>query len=415
MLSRPHNRRGSLYLAVLGTSVVVSLLALAGMHAARVHLASTVTDAQQPQARLLAASAIELAITQLQADANWLTTYAVDTDYPATPVSAGGGTFVWRLRSAGGTNRTLQGAGTVGDATCTLEVDLAQRPDLSCALLAGGNLTIDSDCEITAEDAPVAVNGSVNNDGVVTANIGAQAIAGAGSVVGTQTAPAALRSLPTPSMVFDYYEKMGTVVTPGVVGTALITTTVLSPKSSWGDKNDDGIYVIDTQGKDLTIFGARIVGTLIVTNLAPGKKVIVNDVVNWEPAYPNYPALLVDGDLEISLRDGDVTEWLLSPSYNPSGTPFQGSEDSDKSDTFISSLAGLVYCSGNLTIKGNGSSVRTPDLRGIFLAGGNCAIQAKTMPVIKYDDTAAITPPPGFTQDANVVIVPGSWRQVTPD
>lgn len=404
-------RSGSLYLSVLGVSFIISVLAIAGMRAARVHLQATTSEFDLIQARLLAQSAIELGIATLQNDPAWRTNFLVDTAYPATAVSAGGGTFSWRLKSAGGIKRTMRGTGTVGDATCTLEVDLAQPPYLGCALLADGSIQVDSGCTLTCENSGICTNGGYDNQGATTSDLHAQSFTG-NSISGSALVPGTQRVLPTPSMMLEYYESKGTEIQPPVAyGNTIISGTILSPNSSWAATNADGIYIIDTQGNDLEIAGCRIVGTLVVTNLSPGKKVLISGDVNWEPAYPHYPALLVVGELEIDLYDdGLVSESSIS--LNPTGTPFKGVADTDQTDEYISSIAGIIYCSGDLTIRGNGSSDEFPDLRGLVLAGGAVRLRDLTLPTIKYDDTFATTPPPGFDQTDDVVIVPGSWRRV---
>ncbi len=390
-------RIGSLYLSVLVTCTVVSVLALAGMRAARVHLKSTTTGVYASQARLLAKSAIELGIAQLRANSDWRTFYAVDTPYPSPAVASAGGTFFWRLKTNGGSNRSLQGIGTVGDAVCTLEVKLWQQPDLDCTLLAGGDITVNTGCSLTCEDGPICANGDYNNLGSTTADVEAQSITG-NTVVGTETVPGNQRILPSPDPIFEYYESQGTPLTPAnMMGTLIVAQTVLSPNSSWGATNPNGIYVIDAGNSNVSISDSRIVGTIVVTNLDPGKKVIVAQHVNWEPAHPNYPSLLVEGDLAIELRDGELTEYVIfPPSFNPLGTPYQGDEDSDWNDSFASSLAGVVYCTGNLEIDGSTSADRSPDLRGVFIADGNCIIRDRMFPTIKHDPIPAMDPPPGF-------------------
>lgn len=390
-------RKGSLYLSVMGTCAVVGVLALAGMRAARVHLQSTTSAANVSQARLLAQSAIELGIAQLKADPDWRTNYSLDTHYPSPAVVSGGGTFTWRLKDRGGMNRSLQGIGTAGDAICTLEVVLWQPPDLDCALLAGGDITVNSGCSLTCEDGPICANGNFDNQATVTGDVEAQTTSGT-AIVGTTTVPGTQRILPTPESIFEYYENQGTQIVPAnVLGTLTVTSTVLSPNSSWGGTNPDGIYVIDAGNKDVSISHCRIVGTVVVTNLGPGNEVIISEHVNWEPAYPNYPALLVDGDIRIAMKDGELAESvILPPSFNPAGAPYQGNADSDWNDTFISSLAGLFYCTGNLEIAGSTLQDRAPDLRGVFIADGNCVVSDRMFPTIKHDPLPANDPPPGF-------------------
>ena len=390
-------RRGSLYLSVLGASAIVGVLALAGMRAARVHLQATTAGASQEQAQLLAKSAIELGIAQLNADPNWSTSFMRDVPYPSPAISMAGGTFSWLLRDAGGVQPVLQGTGRVGNAVCTLEVELSQPPDLECGLLVGGDLTVNADCSLTCEGAPVCTNGTFQNQGATTADVEAQSIVGVPIVgIGSDVAPQ--RVLPNASEIFEYYESVGTPITPpDVFGTTVISLDVISPNEGIGATNSDGIYVVDTRGNNLDISSSRIVGTLVVTNLDPGMKVKIDGDINWEPAYPNYPALLVDGDVEIEIySNGKLSESFLTPSYNPVGTPYQGQQDSDKNDEYPSSIAGIIYCTGNLEIDGSTHSDRFPDLRGQVIVEGNCLLSDRMHPTITYDPLSAMDPPPGF-------------------
>ena len=104
-------RKGSLYVAVLGVTAIVSMIALAAMHVARIHLKSAQASRDQQQARMLASSAIEHAITEFNANANWQPDYVLETEYPTTPVAVGGGSFTWKLVDAGGAQRGLDGIG----------------------------------------------------------------------------------------------------------------------------------------------------------------------------------------------------------------------------------------------------------------------------------------------------------------
>jgi hypothetical protein len=84
---------------------------------------------------LLAASAIEHAISEFNANSNWETAYALGTEYPATPVAVGGGTFTWKLIDGGDGRRRLDGIGRVGNATCVFRVNLQLPVSLDCGLL----------------------------------------------------------------------------------------------------------------------------------------------------------------------------------------------------------------------------------------------------------------------------------------
>lgn len=391
-------RRGTLYVAVLGVTVIVSMLALSAMHVARLHLKSTLSDGNRHQARLLAASAIEHAIAEFNTNSNWQTDYALDTEYPTTPVSAAGGTFTWKLVDTGAANRRLDGIGQVGDTACTLSVDLRLPVSLDCGLLAGGDLVLWNFTEsLTVNGAPVATNANLENWGEITADVNAQTTSPTGTINGMLTVGPSPRRLPNPQAVFNYYLANGTVIDPPGAGSGEIKETVLSPTSNpYGTPNADGIYIVDGSLGNLVIRDCRIVGTLIVTDLPTANLVRIQGAVNWEPAYPSFPALMVEGDLELKLSDDKLDESTLTvPNVNPTGNPFRGETDTDENDSYPSSIAGLVYCSGDMLFHGANQD-STPDIQGLIIVGGECKLQYKVNPVIDYDATLATLRPPGF-------------------
>ena len=141
--ARRNRRRGSLYIAVLGTSLIVSMIALFAMYAARLHLRSARSGGDRHQARLAATSAIEHAITEFRSNANWQTDYSLATEYPSPAVSVAGGTFSWKLEDSGDGSRRLDGIGRVGDAECTYSVDL-NLASQDMAMLVGGDLSVEN-------------------------------------------------------------------------------------------------------------------------------------------------------------------------------------------------------------------------------------------------------------------------------
>ena len=130
--------------------------------------------------------------------------------------------------------------------------------------------------------------------------------------------------------------------------------------------------------------------------------------MNWEPAVPNYPALLVSGNIEISITAGVLYESNASGSYNPFGTPYEGfavTEDTDTADTYPSVIKGLVYVSGNLQMRNH------PVIDGVVVIGGSL-VDARDL-TLTYQPTLLTNPPPGFADRPRLELAPGSWRQVT--
>lgn len=392
-------RSGSLYIAVLGVSLLVSMMTLCAMRLALTQIRVAQDETDRRIARKLASSAIELAMAEFNSNTNWQTDYTFDIEYPTPGISINGGTLTWKLVDLGSGERRLDGIGRVDEAECLISVDLQLAPELDCSILSGDTFLIGSTTNtITAGWGPVATNGNLSNlYGTITGDVEAQSVTTAsGTITGTVTQPARIRGIPDVDGLIDYYEALGTVVSPsGGGGTIYIEEIVLSPSSNpFGTANADGIYVIDAAGKNVKIQYCRIVGTLIVKNVDSDKKVTIDKSVNWEPAYANFPALIVEGDLCIKLEDSVLDEspgWM--PNLNPSGTPWQGETDGDTSDTYPSALAGIFYCSGGLTFDGKNND-NTPDIDGMVIAGGTCTLEKNVHPNITYNP--AFLSAPGF-------------------
>src|SRR3954470_11926726 len=78
MVTRPKNRRrtGGVYIAVLGTSLIIALLGMCAMIGQRIENRLVVASTDIRQAQLNANTAVELAILAMKQDANWRTTYS---------------------------------------------------------------------------------------------------------------------------------------------------------------------------------------------------------------------------------------------------------------------------------------------------------------------------------------------------
>ena len=134
--------------------------------------------------------------------------------------------------------------------------------------------------------------------------------------------------------------------------------------------NSNGIYVLDCGGNDVTISDCMIVGTLVLRNT--GTVRVGDGPVQWRPARPGMPALVVDGDLVLSFSRFGLTERELNVNLNPSGTPDEnGSTDSSMNDTYLPEIRGLIYASGDITLAG--------DLRikGSVISGDDMTIQQR--------------------------------------
>jgi hypothetical protein len=388
----------------MGTAFIVGTVALLGVHQARLNLKAAQTATDRAKAQTLAQSAVELALSAVNADPNWQTTYAYDTEYPSPALAVNGGTLSWKLVNAGNSMRRLDGIGCVGKATCVCSVDLGGCDYLACGLSCGRDVTIKNNESLKITGAPLATRQSLIVQGTVTADVEAAAILKSGTVIGTQTVPAPLRPLPDPATVFDYYLEQGTRI-----ASTSLDRVVLSPNQNpFGSANAQGIYVIDAAGGSVSIRRSRIVGTVVIVNAGPGG-VELTDQVNWEPAYPNYPAMLIQGSLSIKIDNSKLSESDAGMNFNPSSTPWQGASDSANDDSYPSALAGILYCTGDLTFAGQGSNIQS--LQGAVVCNGACSVVDKVNVTIKYDAAFHDTPPPGFLPGDSRVLMPRSWRQ----
>lgn len=125
---------------------------------------------------------------------------------------------------------------------------------------------------------------------------------------------------------------------------------------------------------------------------------------------PNYPAIIVQGPLTVMVHDGKVEEAKLGVNFNPTSTPWQGASDSLADDSYPSALAGLIYCSGTLTLDGKGSGY-TLSHQGILMTAGGCVVDRTAKTSIQYEDVYFKNPPPGFGSFNAPQIEFGSWRQ----
>jgi hypothetical protein len=124
-------RRGSAYLMVLGTAMLVSLLGLSAMVLTRVERRADAAVQDAARARLLAQSAVELAMQRIADHGTWRTGHVSGVWTADIPL--GDGTISYRLvdeidgnlASSTGAPVVLDGRGRYGVATRYVRVTLA--------------------------------------------------------------------------------------------------------------------------------------------------------------------------------------------------------------------------------------------------------------------------------------------------
>ncbi|MCH7595425.1 MAG: hypothetical protein IID35_02605 [Planctomycetes bacterium] len=413
-----HRRRGSIYVMVLGTSLVVTVIGLSALTITRIERRSAESTGDFAQARLYAQSAIDMGRLRIRNDPDWRTSYTngdweIRRAIGSGTYTVGGYDPVDGILDDGSSDPLiLKGIGFEGAARYQLQVQLeAQGQALTClevALHTGDNLLFSGS---TAQcDQVISSNNNIDATSCdIFSEVQVVGSASGGTYWITPITGITPRTMPD-STVFDYYIANGTPIDVGLLPkigpTPAIKEVVLSPASNpYGPTNPEGIYVIDLMGQQLKFRKCRIVGTIVLLNGTADCTTL--DWINWEPAVANYPSLMVRGDF---IFNTDSTQPLVESSptnvnYNPIGTPYNGDEDDLIDDTYPTVFGGLYYVSGSASIA-TGSH---PAFDGVFVVGNTLTTNGDV--TLTYRSTFLSNPPPGFGSAVKMSIVPGTWKQ----
>ncbi len=412
LVKRMPKRRGSLYVAVLGVTLIVAMIGMVSIRIARLQLIAVNDHVNLNQARWLAQAAVDFGLGRINLDPVWRTTHVSGIE--VAPVLLGTGNLSYRLvdeQDGDLANNSsdpvrLYGIGRSGNSTHILSVLLEPSgtgiTSLESALHTGGNLSITDDT--TDSNGLLSANGNVTlSNSVVNANVEAVGSI-SGNSSGSQQTGVPARQMPATS-VFDYYVAHGTPIAFSDLPSGKISKTLLTPTFNpfgSGATNPQGIYVIDCQGSSISIEDARIEGTLVLLNAGSASK--VDQDIYWEAAIRNFPALLVDGDLEMRWHGyHNLEEARADVNFNPPGAPYQGISDNDKIDEYPPVIKGLIYVSGDLDIRDDVL------FEGAIIVGSDFS-NIDNLELV-YDPSLLDNPPPGFTADGPLKISPGSWRR----
>lgn len=417
---RRHRRRGSIYLVVLGYASLVTIIGMSALLALRVQRRAAEGEIDLTRARLHARSAIESGLWTIAHDPDWRTAAPNGTWINNQPF--GEGTYALDgvdpddgdLADAINDRLVFTGTGVSGEARHRTQVQLEPRIEpLAClevALHAGNDLNFDG--AALQSDQTISANNDVNStDSTMLANVEAVNSVSGDGFVGTTATGISPRAMPD-AAVFDYYLANGTPISIFALTEELrdtgtrwrIQDKVISPASNpFGvTTNPEGIYVIDCKFEEIRIDKSRIVGTLVL--LDPGPNSTIKSSLNWEPAVRDFPAVLVRGDIELSLSSTALDEADRETNFNPPGTSYKDFEDGDTVDRYPSLITGLVYVSGNL-LTGNSTT-----LDGIVVVGGS--LNASGVMDLTYRQALFDNPPPGFFTVPGMRVVAGSWKQI---
>ena len=410
---QPNRRGAAIYIVVLGTALLVSLLGLSALLAKRVQRRMAEDAADVAEARLYAQAAVEMGMVRIENNSAWRTAFPNGVWEADQAIASG----TYTLHGVDPTDAdltdsiddpvVLTGIGFKGRATQKMQVTLVPYEvpleALKTCLHAGGNVTVSTGKSITVSDAPLSTNLNVNNFGTVNGDVECINLVGTGMVTGTTTTAAPSKSLPDAG-VFDEYKSMATAIPfSGDFNKHVLTPAV---NTYGGGLNADGLYYVNIGGSTLTIQATRIHGTLVVETTAPAAKVVLSDAALLENYRADYPVLIVKGKLEVALKTGSsgLDESACATNFNPVGAPYGGSTDEDQTDVYPNEVRGLVHVTGTLTLS------ETARIRGAVIAESSVTCGGDNE--IVHNPDLYENPPLGYLEPAVMRISPGTWCQV---
>jgi len=409
--TKPVRCLGSVYLHVLASSVLVTVIGLAALATVRIQMRSALRAQDGAEARNCAVSAVELGLLFVTRDPNWRTTWSNGVWLSDKPLDDAMFTLEGidphdnDLTDSNYEPLVLTGIGTKGIARHKTQVTLVPviRPleALNTCVHAGGDLQVKGGDRIIAVGAPVSTNGILDNDELIDGDAQAGSIDSMVTITGTLTVPAPAKALPYPG-VFSHYASRATAI-PGITA---IDKMVLTPTSNpWGAPDPNGLYFIDTGGNDITIKDSRIHGTLMIRT-GSTRKVLIDNAVFMQSYRSNCPVLIVDGNLEIRNNSCDypLSETSCSTNFNPLGAPYDGESDEDMLDEYPNEIRGLVHVTGSLQLFDNAR------VEGAVICEGPATMDGTN--TIIHDPDLYTSPPQGYTYIERMAVSPGSWKQV---
>ena len=254
---------GSVYLYVLGASLLVTVIGLAALSAVRIQMRSVQRAQDYAEAKACAFSAVELGLLYIEADSDWRTTWANGTWLSSQ--SLGSGTLALQgidpqdgdLADSEYEPLVLTGIGSRGIACHQTQVTLVPviQPleALNTCLHASGKVKVYGGKSLTVVGAPVSTNGVLDNEDTIDGDAHAASVDDTGTITGTLTVPAPNKDMPDADVISDYIARATVVPYTGAIDKKVLTAT----SNPWGSADPNGLYFIDTGGNDLQVKNTR--------------------------------------------------------------------------------------------------------------------------------------------------------------
>lgn len=401
-------RRGTAYLLVLVTVMIVTIAGVTGAMAAQIARHAAELSNQSMHAKLLAQTGLEFTLEQIRQDENWLATWR-DVHEGVRLVALDGNRIRLTMTDLDGGDVPsdhyepvlITAEAEIGQTRQRLRVRLDPKPRplpvLATAFYADRSVYMD----LTRIEADAVVGGNADVTALLS-DIYAPVRAGglaSGTLFheGAQSYRSTL-AIPGWSLVRARYEPLAETIPFSQIPGGVIEETVLSPAyNPYGSTHPEGIYLINHGSNSVTIRNARIVGTLIFVGSGT---VTISESVHWAPAVRNMPSILAQGEVHLRISDSPLREDNVGRSLNPPGTPWQGNEDHDTYDVYPSLLTGLIYSASRVRFNGDVT------IHGLALSADR--IRSDRNVYITHDDIYSRFPPPAFRTLPHMQLVPES-------
>jgi hypothetical protein len=408
---RPH-RRGSIYLVVLSTTLLVTSIALLGVESQRNSARSVELLISSTKARASSQSGFEVALQTLNTLPTWRNTFSsgsrvtnfidgMGSEALVTITDPNDGDLsndIWQ-------DVVLKSTATHEDATQSFSVRLTPSidpdPALSYGLFASGGISFQS-VTFNSTKAVYARGNVVAQSSNVISPVGS-----AGTVTGATYSSVNQQGLPlereTDPSAISLWQARATPIRIADIPDRQIRNVAIGPGiNPYGTKitNASGIYVIDCENGALTITNCRTVATLIIKNCTSLR---FTGSLSLQSPSTSQPTLLVNGNAEIQMSNSDLNELTSLTNFNPPGAPSSSGTNLTTLDTYPSRINGLIYFTGSLNISG------TSRLIGVVISGSDVTIASSVG--LSYVSTYASDPPMGFRQPGALKVISGSMLQ----
>lgn len=409
-------RRGSLYVVVLITSLIVSLGMLTGLKMATRGVRERQDGLDACLARSTAQSGLSIALARIASQADW------DDKYPSAAVTSwervGMGDFRFALTSPSGRHQPLSSEPIF--LNCWAKVNRAEnatqiaiqpryRPHQALRHAAFASGQIDLDWQWW---------GSLSTDGTVHAASGYTGNTAA--LAAKQVGDPSIQDTKVSEQWIDYYTSIGVEIPLSSLtyksehNSYFLEHVLLSPNHNpfKTGTSSSGVYYIRANNQRIHVSYVRVVGTLILLDTAVNSS--ITDRVFCEPASPSMPTLLVKGSINFQASNLGLYESWRPVNYNPNGTPYRGASDSDTQDSYPSIIRGLVYATGDIYCgRLNWYENNSMAIHGAIFSGGTIKCWGPLK--IFYDPSLERALIPGFSVFEGFRSVANSFEIVSSD